>query len=1359
MTDAKSFVPAVLDKEIKTIKADAFGHRHFAEVLQGYVEAPANKPPFSIGLLGTWGSGKSSIKSLYLEGLNDDLSKDSRKKRIFPITFNAWRFGGEENIKRALLRQVYCELGGSREKIHEALFKEVQKEDTEKRRFGDYFKEGIGQFLWTVARVLSVVILLVLTVLVIANMFGVSDEKTIGILASAATVVSGAIAIFLLNGSFLPRRFNNVYRTQSPRTSAEEFEELLFDQLKEFKESKKGKPIQRIVIFVDDLDRLSPEEMISGLDAVRTFMEIPESHLPRELGIVFVISCDEDRIAGALSDKRRRANNPELPGAVFTDTDAHRFLDRIFQFRMEIPPLPRQDMRDFAKKALLSAITDLQEQIPEGASIETLIDRMIHVGVKTPRNALQVVNSFVQSWWLAKKRELCGGSGKPGGLQEGAVTDFPLVLGALCALRVDFPDFYRDLQNDPTMVGHFIDVFIRENDLASKPEPVQIVLLRYMDNTKSQKDENTPAVAKVKSEHRLLLRFISSIQDLRYPKSLTPLLMLSQDSITQKFGDRAGVIKDCLVSGDHKGVLVELGRDSDTKEFNESDMTLIRNIVNELESESVTYRNNSAAAIAALSKRFPIGSANILLGPLARQLARSPELRWRLGMDRIKAVLAPITKGDRRELVGELINDLLKTDGEIQFKLQSGEAPSLDEASELSECACDIALELRKSEELRSDDEQKVLSWLETRHVGVGKKADALPFEKFEAWMTTHEDWMLPVLNERYSRLIIDQLSEGNSDLLDQEQVSRRVRIVFQTLLDTGEASREALWSQVSEFIAVENLVFANMAIEFVIDNVTAPNGSQISLVIDALATRLEDGSESVDIDDKATHDLVGKLIDVVSKQRSDLNSSCAETLFPLIINWSKTAVLAKQSTELLTQLKDQFEENYDEVVLEWSKRIITDLPFSCCDWLGRNFGKLVETQRDHIVAQLAPLHTGNNITERQSNRLETFLQNISETDLKASECQTFLNSMLSYIESQHANQHDYLKRVFTPIPRCLVHCEPGKVGTMLHTLFTNTKNVPDLYAWLMDRMNGHWLQESDDLTSYQPEQIAKDAIQIISANVANDEMGGAIESIQDMLECDIVSSDVVVDALNMACKAWREHSAVAHSLIEGVGGIPSSEYTASIADGLDGSEESVNEALKATWRIIASRADLEYRIQTGLHILMQDVVNTVEQNDVYLDMWVRAKDGDHQQLMEALVTHQEIADLQRGRAWQQSERHSFGPEFLADVLPRVVNLKDSNVSFVEMIDANERLLDKLSSRDERYAVGKRVAESFMKSDSADSKNRLAVLMKKVGNEKLLNELGYFGDITQDDFEILKQQFGNSKELKQYATKLTDESS
>ena len=52
MSEEKSFVPVILDREIHKPEADAFGHRHFAQLLQGLIESSRNEPPISIGLLG-----------------------------------------------------------------------------------------------------------------------------------------------------------------------------------------------------------------------------------------------------------------------------------------------------------------------------------------------------------------------------------------------------------------------------------------------------------------------------------------------------------------------------------------------------------------------------------------------------------------------------------------------------------------------------------------------------------------------------------------------------------------------------------------------------------------------------------------------------------------------------------------------------------------------------------------------------------------------------------------------------------------------------------------------------------------------------------------------------------------------------------------------------------------------------------------------------------------------------------------------------------------------------------------------------------------------------------------------------------
>lgn len=96
-------------------------------------------------------------------------------------------------------------------------------------------------------------------------------------------------------------------------------------------------------------------------------------------------------------------------------------------------------MREFAR-ARLARIKGLPDGLrAAGSSVEELVSRTIHVGGQSPRKALQTLNAFLQSWWVASQRERDGaGTDRRGGLQEGAVTRWPLALGVLSVLRVDF---------------------------------------------------------------------------------------------------------------------------------------------------------------------------------------------------------------------------------------------------------------------------------------------------------------------------------------------------------------------------------------------------------------------------------------------------------------------------------------------------------------------------------------------------------------------------------------------------------------------------------------------------------------------------------------------------------------------------------------------------------------------------------------------------------------------------------------------------------------------------------------------------------------------------------------------------------
>ena len=643
-------MPSILDRQLDNVDQDAFGHIQFAEALRHLIESESNKPPYSIGLLGAWGTGKSTIKDLYLRSLKADADGkpgQRRSDRIRDISFNAWRFGGEEDLKRALLRDSFVQLGGDEEALRRELFEQVSSVTGKRRTWRDIFGEAIIQITASAVVFASLLTLVLLIAVGFIKLVGIEDNLSTGAIGVIAFFITPFLVKYLVDIRIrTPALFHPQTSISFPSTSAEEYERLLLAQIKEFRR-KNGRNCERLVVFVDDLDRLSASEMVAGLDAIRTFLELPVSEVGENFGVVFVISCDEDRIAEALHHGRGRMRSADLPATVFSRYDARRYLDRLFQFRLEIPQFPKQDMRRFARERLeaedgVSASFEKHE-----VNVDAVIERLVHVDVQSPRNAIQLLNAFVQTWWIASERERKGvGSDAPGVLSDGSVTDNPLALAALSVLRVDYPDFYDCVQKRPEFIHEFTRVIMGTEELGSQSIPAQEMSKQFVNLS----DDETQRI-EIKNEYRSLRRYLASLQDMRWPKRLQPLLLLAEDPITRKYGDGAMAVFDNLVSGDTDGVLEAFGRHLDTKSISLDDLSVLEDLTEGLFQETETRQINAARVLAALVDRLPDEEdrKRRLLTPLTRQLIAHKRVRENVGPESAESIIGKrVFRGQNR---------------------------------------------------------------------------------------------------------------------------------------------------------------------------------------------------------------------------------------------------------------------------------------------------------------------------------------------------------------------------------------------------------------------------------------------------------------------------------------------------------------------------------------------------------------------------------------------------------------------------------------------------------------------------------------------------------------------------------------
>lgn len=1344
-------MPACLDRQISMVDRDAFGHRHFAQALQSLIESETYSPPFSIGLLGGWGTGKSTIKELYIGSLLDDARKNNagctRSHRTHTITFNAWRFGGrEQDIKRALLRHVYQELGGDEDNLQDRLFRQVTEFRAETKGWNQYTWEVLKAWAMPIPAFL-VSLLLLLGMLFLALTFLPIE----GELAQSLLVISlvGAYSYILRQiksppvSSHIP-----VTRIDLPITTAEQYEDLLLDQIRRFKsgqsqtpEGKWGTGCERLVVFVDDLDRLSAEEMVLGLDAVRTFMEIPENRLPNGLGLVFVISCDESRVADALSKGRRQG---DLPGTVFNQSDARRYLDRIFQFRLEIPPFPRQDMRQYAIQQMSQLDSIVSDLHARGVSIETVIDRMIHIGVQNPRNALQIVNAFAQAWWLAKKRETEElGTDRPGGLHEGAVTGHPVTLGALSAIKVNFPDCYEDLQSDPSFLHRLTDVLVRGASIEDQPRATQQLLVeRYLRKTEEG------STYEVRQEHRPLRQYLASLIGLRWPESLQSFLLLSEDPVTRKFGSKASTIYEGFVSGDTQGVLEGFGRHVDNHELKPEEARLLAQMVENLRHETRTRRDNASRVIADLIDRLPNAIRHLLLGPLCRELGDSGELRSLLGLNKLAKVLVAAHKDDQRVVASRLIEDILVGEEEVRFRLESMEPPNLEEAVGFAKQAVDIALPIRRDNSLDPSADALLQNWLIKRTVSIGGKSYQVPFSDLENWMNEHEGHLLNSLGLRYIDILAEDYEGEDSPEFDVTRANIRVEKVFESLKVAGENSRSDLWPRLTRYVALQQAGAAKVAWKTMGKCQDLPNGVEISNFVSAFVLRLTKATES-EAWDLELQDATTILLSIIRSRLFDLNEDALRGLAELAVLWSQQEKMPEVSCDVLNQLALVQGEEYQSVIDNWVGRLIGDLPVSCVKDVAHKFSELEPTTQERVAAQLKKVVSSDNIDESTADQYKAFVENLSDADWEREALKSHLEKLAAQIGERYANPNGYLDRIFPIFARLLQYVTPATLGSVLHRLFSQSKGQPKLHVWLHSWMVGRWPEKVDALSPYDPVQIFNDGRDVVVSQPQESNQG-ILRSLGDLVTRGLVPSELRSGVIEAVCATWSADPKEAVDIMVQEFGDLSPVQASNLVDGIDWTREEHEEFLVKVWRAVVNKQSTIIRVETTIRLLEKGLRGPEIEPDRGLRVWLDTQGEDRLQILRQAIHQPELNDIHRLRLWRYSiSVGALDAQFFIDVIPGIVQMASVEETAKQIFADFEAVSAFMRSFDDRSRLAASLMNAFPKATTKTIKSNIAEWCKKLNGDVSLRALEG-NDLDDEDLKILESRFGHSSALKKF---------
>ena len=298
------------DRPIETVNQDLLGRSTFSKQLAEAIYKYSGRDGLVIGLFGKWGTGKTSILNIVVNEINS-LSEDSCDKPII-VKFSPWNYTDKDNLISLFFRVLKNKL-------------DIDK-DEEKRK-------KIGKALTDYSDALDAL--------------------------SLVPMVGSGLAILL--------------KTIAKAQGAELSKEVDLDVTRNHLEKVLSETHQKIIVIIDDIDRLTNSQIRDIFQLVKQVGNFPN--------IIYVLSMDRNVVCRALEEVH--------------NIDGSEYLEKIVQIPFEIPALMKPKIREIFLAKLNDTIKDLFDDITWDENyFSEVFNNCIEPYIKTLRDVNRVINTF-----------------------------------------------------------------------------------------------------------------------------------------------------------------------------------------------------------------------------------------------------------------------------------------------------------------------------------------------------------------------------------------------------------------------------------------------------------------------------------------------------------------------------------------------------------------------------------------------------------------------------------------------------------------------------------------------------------------------------------------------------------------------------------------------------------------------------------------------------------------------------------------------------------------------------------------------------------------------------------------------------
>jgi hypothetical protein len=357
------------------VTKDLLGYRNYSKAISEIIKDNTGSDPFNIGIIAPWGHGKTTLMKFIREDLEPQYQENelnsnkehlltsikqlkswltSKKPNLFSflkikkyhptVWFNAWKYQSSEQIWAGIGHAIVTQLVEKLEPVQQEQFwyqlrlPHIDRQAIQRK----IFRYVLNNLPFTILSVL-------LTILFGAGTYLLSVKDFTELSLTSLFLGGGAGVWTISNIKQVYNKLNTrVHGLIAEPVKAPDYTDKLglyhqltedlqyiFDQLID--------PEKPAVIFIDDLDRCSPNVIAEVIEAINLIMTNPivGKHC------FFIFGMDAQVIAATLEDKYKNLEG-KLPGCEHaSDSVGWYFLDKFIQLPFIIPIMQKNEKKEF----------------------------------------------------------------------------------------------------------------------------------------------------------------------------------------------------------------------------------------------------------------------------------------------------------------------------------------------------------------------------------------------------------------------------------------------------------------------------------------------------------------------------------------------------------------------------------------------------------------------------------------------------------------------------------------------------------------------------------------------------------------------------------------------------------------------------------------------------------------------------------------------------------------------------------------------------------------------------------------------------------------------------------------------------